>query len=96
MINLYLHLNSSKININNMISATNAKDQNIKAKQSKFITSNLSLHDQEQSQPLHAFKLNQQLKCQNNSDFYQDYVINNQNQHKQELKLKIKKKSVRV
>jgi len=53
-------------------------------KQSKSITSHLSLHDHEQRQSLDAFKLNQQLKYQNNSHFYQDYMINNQNQHKQE------------
>jgi len=51
-------------------------------KQSKSITLNLSLHDHEQPQPLHTFKLNQQLKHQNNTCFYQDNMIHNQIQCK--------------
>jgi len=40
---------------------------------------NLSLHDHEQIQPSHTFKLNQHLKLQNNSYFYQSNMINHQN-----------------
>jgi len=72
------------------------KITNSNTKQSKSIISNLSLHNHEQPELLHTFKLNQQLKHQNNSYFYQDYMINNQNQHKQESKLKINKKGLNV
>ena len=91
MTNLYLHSNSSKININIMISITNAKNHKIKYKTIQIHHFNLSMHDHEQSQPVHAFKLNQQLKHQNNPCLYQDYMINNQNQKKQESKSKINK-----
>ena len=46
-------------------------------KQSKSITSNLSLHDHKQPQPLYALELNQQLKYQNNTCLYQDNMIHN-------------------
>ena len=51
-------------------------------KQSKSITSNLSLHNHEQPQSLHTFKFNQQLKYQNNTSLCQDNMIHNQIQHK--------------
>ena len=51
-------------------------------KQSKSITSNLSLNNHEQPQPLHTFKFNQQLKHQNNTCLYQGDMIHNQIQHK--------------
>ena len=65
-------------------------------KQSKSITSNLSLHDHEQPHPLHAFKLNQQLKYQNNSDLYQDYMINKSKPTKTRIKTKNQQDRFRV
>ena len=48
-------------------------------KQSKSITSNLSLHDYGQPQPLPAFII---IKHQNNSYLYQDNMVYNQTQYK--------------
>ena len=59
--------------------------------QSKSIISNLSLHDHEQPQLPHTFKLHQQFKHQNNSYFYQYSMINKQNQHNQKAKPRINK-----
>jgi len=82
MINLYMHLNSSIINIGIMISIINAKDDKNKYKIIQIDHFKLKLVWSQTASILHAFKLSQQLKHQTKTYLYQDNMIHSQIQHK--------------